>query len=174
MLRREIYYRVDGEPVRIITREAGKHMRLIVNIDVPDLSLAIGFYSSALGLALSRILDDGVAELTGGSSVLYLLENTAGSAATSSVAEKRRYTRHWTPVHIDFVVDDLLASAARAIKAGASQGSECVEWRGSKCMTFSDPFGHGFCLIEFDGEPYSQGQLCQSAAIDSTIGQRRT
>jgi hypothetical protein len=25
---------------------------------------------------------------------------------------------------------------------------------GSKCITFSDPFGHGFCLIEFAGDTY--------------------
>jgi hypothetical protein len=52
-------------------------------------------------------------------------------------------------VHIDFVVDDVLAAAGRAKDAGARQESECIEWRGSKCITFSDPFGHGFCLIEF-------------------------
>ena len=70
-------------------------------------------------------------------------------------SEVRRYTRHWTPVHLDFVVDDILESEGQAINAGARQESECVEWRGSKCITFSDPFGHGFCLIEFAAETYS-------------------
>lgn len=130
-------------------------MRIVVNIDVPELAPAIDFYSNALGLELSRTIDDDVAELTGTSSVIYLLANAGGSAAVSSAAETRQYSRHWTPVHIDFVVDDLLEVTDRAIKAGASQESECVEWRGSKCITFSDPFGHGFCLIEFVGETYS-------------------
>lgn len=129
--------------------------RIIVNIDVPELAAAIDFYTSALGLELSRTLDDDVAELTGVSSVIYLLANATGSAASSSSTEVRRYSRHWTPVHIDFVVDDLLQAADRAIKAGATQESECVEWRGSKCITFSDPFGHGFCLIEFVQDTYS-------------------
>jgi hypothetical protein len=68
----------------------------------------------------------------------------------------RSYARHWTPVHLDFVVDDLAAPAERAIRAGAKREYECVEWCGSRCITFSDPFGHGFCLIEFDGETYRE------------------
>jgi predicted enzyme related to lactoylglutathione lyase len=128
---------------------------MLVNIDVPELAPAIEFYTSALELDLSRILDDDVAELTGASCVIYLLANGAGSAPARSITEFRRYSRHWTPVHIDFVVDDIEQSTNQAINAGASQESECIEWRGSKCITFSDPFGHGFCLIQFTGETYS-------------------
>jgi predicted enzyme related to lactoylglutathione lyase len=62
--------------------------------------------------------------------------------------------RHWTPVHVDFVVDDIDTAVERALAAGAKRESECVEWRGSRCVTFSDPFGHGFCLIEFAGDGY--------------------
>lgn len=130
-------------------------MRTIINIDVPELAPAIEFYSAALGLHLNRILDDDVAELAGASSVIYLLAKDAGSTPGSSVAEKRRYSRHWTPMHIDFVVADLAAAAERARQSGARQESACIEWRGSKCITFSDPFGHGFCLIEFAGDTYS-------------------
>lgn len=129
-------------------------MRTIVNIDVPELAPAIEFYRAALGLALTRILDDDVAELTGASSVIYLLANAAGSQPASSVAETRRYSRHWTPVHIDFVVDDIAQAANQAIQAGARQESGCIPWRGSKCMSFSDPFGHGFCLVEFAAGTY--------------------
>lgn len=130
-------------------------MKIIVNIDVPELEPAITFYCAALGLQHQRTLDNSVAELTGGSSVIYLLHNPPGSDAASTTSEVRRYSRHWTPVHLDFVVDDLEDAAARALKAGAYQESACVEWRGSKCITFSDPFGNGFCLIEFEGETYS-------------------
>jgi predicted enzyme related to lactoylglutathione lyase len=128
-----------------------------VNIDVPELAPAIAFYSAALGLKLSRVIDEGVAELTGASSIIYLLTNVEGSIPTSSVAVERRYSRHWTPVHIDFVVDNIAEAANRAINSGANQESACIEWRGSKCITFSDPFGHGFCLIEFTEETYSGG-----------------
>jgi predicted enzyme related to lactoylglutathione lyase len=128
---------------------------MVVNIDVSELAPAIDFYSAALGLKLNRVIDGDVAELVGASSVIYLLQKDAGSAAADSIEEVRRYSRHWTPVHMDFVVDDIVASANQAIKAGAVRESECVEWRGSKCITFSDPFGHGFCLIEFDQGTYS-------------------
>lgn len=133
----------------------GKNMRIVVNIDVPELAPAIEFYTNALDLELSRLIDEDAAELVGTSSVIYLLAKSAGSSPTSTMLEKRRYTRHWTPVHIDFVVEDLLEATDRAVKAGASRESECVEWRGSKCITFSDPFGHGFCLLEFAEKTYS-------------------
>ena len=45
-------------------------------------------------------------------------------------------------------------AADQAISAGAIQESECVEWKSSKCITFSDPFGNGFCLIEFSNGTY--------------------
>lgn len=97
-----------------------------------------------------------MAELAGGSSPIYLLGQPEESAATKTPTEARRYTRHWTPVHLDFVVDDLEAAAQRAERAGARRESGCVEWRGSRCITFGDPFGHGFCLIEFDRGTYGE------------------
>ncbi len=130
-------------------------MRMVVNIDVPELAPAIEFYGAALGLTHTRTLDDDVAELEGASCVIYLLANAAGSPTSGAADEVRRYSRHWTSVHIDFVVDDLVASTNRALEAGARRESECVEWRGSKCITFSDPFGHGFCLIELAQGTYT-------------------
>jgi predicted enzyme related to lactoylglutathione lyase len=121
---------------------------ILVNIDVPELKSAIEFYEAAVGARLVRLLDDDVAELTYGSAALCLLEKQTGSAATPA-GQRREVGRHWTPVHVDFVVDDIDAAVERALAAGAKRESACVEWRGSKCVTFSDPFGHGFCLIEF-------------------------
>ena len=127
-------------------------MKTLINIDVPDLQAASAFYQAALGLTQRRMLDDDVVELSGAGSTIYLLQKPAGSAASSTgdSTATRSYARHWTPVHLDFVVDDLAAAAERALCAGAKQESECIDWRGSRCITFSDPFGHGFCLIEFD------------------------
>jgi hypothetical protein len=100
------------------------------------------------------MLDDDVAELEYGTAKVYLLRKPSGSRATQSAAQGRDFARHWTPVHVDFVVADVDAAAARAIAAGATRESSGIEWRGSKCVTFSDPFGHGFCLIEFAGDGY--------------------
>ncbi|WP_353223375.1 VOC family protein [Salinisphaera sp. C84B14] len=66
----------------------------------------------------------------------------------------RAYSRHWTPAPIDFVVDNLDVEAARVVACGAVRESECNQWNGSRCITFSDPFGHGFCLISFDRKTY--------------------
>jgi predicted enzyme related to lactoylglutathione lyase len=130
-------------------------MRVLVNIDVPDLRPAIDFYCAALGLQLSRLLDDDVAELTGASSMIYLLRKDAESSPKPGLATGRDYARHWTPVHMDFVVDDLTAATGRALAAGAVRENHCIDWRGSRCVTFSDPFGHGFCLIAFSGTTYT-------------------
>lgn len=129
-------------------------MKLIVNIDVPELTQGVAFYTAALGLQLSRTLDGDVAELTGASSAIYLLQSSAGSRPVCALDLVRDYSRHWTPVHLDFVVDDIADAARRALDAGAIQQSDCIEWRGSKCITFADPFGHGFCLIEFEADTY--------------------
>jgi uncharacterized glyoxalase superfamily protein PhnB len=129
--------------------------RTIINIDVPELGPAIDFYRAALGLELNRVIDGDVAELGGASSTLYLLQKPAGSSPKKGVETPRQYESHWTPVHVDFVVERVEEAAKRALAAGARQESECVEWMGSKCITFSDPFGHGFCLIEFEGETYT-------------------
>lgn len=133
-------------------------MRIIVNIDVPELGPAITFYSEALGLVHNRTIEGDVAELIGASSVIYLLQKAPGSPVASTQPDAREYNRHWTPVHVDFVVDDINEATRRAVDAGAIRESECVEWMTSKCITFSDPFGNGFCLIEFLGETYSESK----------------
>ncbi|MBI2276498.1 MAG: VOC family protein [Dechloromonas sp.] len=144
-------------------------MRVIVNIDVPDLAPAIDFYCAALGLKLSRTIEGEVAELGGSSSVIYLLQNPAGSHPVGTLPVVRQYSRHWTPVHLDFVVDDVTEAARQALDAGAIQESGCVEWNGSKCITFADPFGNGFCLIEFAGETYGAGDALPASPVTSDV-----
>jgi predicted enzyme related to lactoylglutathione lyase len=125
-------------------------MKLIINIDVPELAPAIEFYTEALGLEHTRTLDDDVAELTGASATIYLLQKARGTVAVKSPKIDRSYARHWTPVHFDLVVPDVEAATARALAAGAKQETGHIDWRGSRCVSFSDPFGHGFCCIEFE------------------------
>jgi predicted enzyme related to lactoylglutathione lyase len=132
---------------------AGPRPELLVNIDVPELEPAIEFYAAAVGTTLERLLDDDVAELRYGATLLYLLRKPPSLPATVA-NQQRRFDRHWTPVHVDFVVADIDAAVTRALAAGAIRESERIEWRGSKCVTFSDPFGHGFCLIELAGNGY--------------------
>jgi predicted enzyme related to lactoylglutathione lyase len=129
-------------------------MRLIINIDVPELAPAIRFYTAALGLTHTRTLDDDVAELTGASATIYLLCGAAGTPAVKSPPIARDFGRHWTPVHFDLVVDDVDAAAARANAAGAKPETGHVDWKGSRCVSLGDPFGHGFCFIQFERGTY--------------------
>jgi predicted enzyme related to lactoylglutathione lyase len=129
-------------------------MNVIINIDVPDLPLAIRFYTEALGLTHQRTLDDDVAELSGAGARIFLLQKAVGTRAVEAPVIARDYSRHWTPVHFDLVVDDVDAAAARAIAAGARPETGHIDWRGSRCVSFSDPFGHGFCFIEFERDTY--------------------
>jgi len=125
-------------------------LKLIVNIDVPAIAPAVEFYTKAFGLEHSRTLDGDTAELTGASATIYLLLRDPGSPAVNAPAIARAYTRHWTPVHFDVVVPDVDAAAARAVAAGAKLETGYIDWRGSRCVSFGDPFGHGFCFIQFE------------------------
>lgn len=125
----------------------------IVNLDVPDITAAEAFYTQAFGLRSSRRLGPGALELLGGPTPLYLLQSDAGSAATDD-GNVRDYERHWTPVHLDWVVADIDAALARAVAAGATLERPVRERRWGKIAVLSDPFGHGFCLIQFSDAGY--------------------
>jgi predicted enzyme related to lactoylglutathione lyase len=66
----------------------------------------------------------------------------------------RRYERHWSPIHLDLVVDDLDAAILRATEAGAVQEGKTCDAPYGRLAMFADPFGHGFCLIEFNDAGY--------------------
>ncbi len=125
----------------------------IVNIDVPDLAAAEAFYLAAFGLRIGRRLGTGAVELLGGPTPLYLLQNEAGSAATED-GDVRDYERHWTPLHLVWVVEDIDAALMRAVAAGAMLEQPVRERRWGRIAVLADPFGHGFCLIQFSGEGY--------------------
>ncbi len=125
----------------------------IVNLDVPDPAAAEAFYIEAFGLRVGRRLGPEAVELLGGPAPLYLLHNDAGSAATED-GDVRDYERHWTPLHLDWVVDDIDAALVRAVAAGATLEQSVRERRWGRIAVLADPFGHGFCLIQFRAEGY--------------------
>jgi predicted enzyme related to lactoylglutathione lyase len=133
-------------------------MQLLANIDVPDLEAAIGFYTRALGLKLERRLFGGaVAELSGASTALYLLSKAEGSMPVATIVQRRDYRRHWTPVHLDFVVADLDSALTRALEAGARCEEPPQDHAYGRLALLSDPFGHGFCLLQWHGRGYAEG-----------------
>ena len=131
-------------------------LSVLANIDVDDLARATEFYCNALGLRVGRRFEGSAVELLGGSTPIYLLRKASGTAASPASAARRDYTRHWTPVHLDFVVPDLSSALARARGAGASLEGEVRTDKWGRIAVMADPFGHGFCLIEFLGRGYDE------------------
>jgi catechol 2,3-dioxygenase-like lactoylglutathione lyase family enzyme len=140
---------------------------LLVNIDVPDLESGIAFYTSAFELQLGRRLGNDFAELLGAPAPIYLLQQPAGSSPLVATPRRRSaagsdynaptqraYSRHWTPVHLDFAVPDIDAACTRALAAGATQESAIGEHAYGKLVLLSDPFGHGVCLLQFNAAGY--------------------
>ena len=127
---------------------------LLINIDVPDIERGIAFYTAALGLTVGRRFRDDFVELLGADAPIHLLRNAAGTSIGPAGGDVRRYGRHWSPIHPDFVVDDMDAAIARATAAGAVQEGETCDAPYGRLAMFADPFGHGFCLIAFNDQGY--------------------
>jgi len=129
-------------------------MTVLINIDVPDLKSAVAFYTEAFGLTVTRRFGDGGAELTGWPAAVYLLEKAAGTIGAGDLP--RTYDRHWTPVHLDVVVEDIDLALARAVRAGARIEHDVRTHVWGKIAILADPFGHGLCLIQFLGHGYDE------------------
>jgi len=68
----------------------------------------------------------------------------------------RDYRRHWTPVHLDLVVPDVEAATATAIAAGARLEGQIQSYVWGRLASISDPFGHGFCFLQWAGGGYDE------------------
>lgn len=123
-------------------------MHVLVNVDVPDLASAVSFYTEGLGLQIGRRLEEGFVELLGAQTPIYLLLCPPDSL--------RHYSRHWCPVHLDFVVEDVQAAVARAVAAGAVVEREPRLEPYGWLAVLADPFGHGLCFIQFVGRGYDE------------------
>ena len=89
-------------------------------IEVTELPDGIKFYCDGLGLTLKRRLSPTWVELAGANLPIYLLANRPALADLGSKQVVRSYERHWTPVHLDFIVEDLDQMVAQLISLGAS------------------------------------------------------
>jgi predicted enzyme related to lactoylglutathione lyase len=128
----------------------------LVNIDVDELERGIAFYVSAFGLSVGRRFGTEAVELLGAAVPVYLLVKPTGSLPFSGASEPRTYRPHWSPVHLDFVVQDIDAAIARARAAGAAEEGPVGDHAWGRLALLRDPFGHGFCLIEFRGRGYDE------------------
>ena len=123
-------------------------------IEVTDAASGIDFNCKGLGLTLKRRLSPRWIELGGANLPVFLLANRPAIADLGTRKVQRSYERHWTPVHLDFIVDDLDAIVSRLMTMGASldRGVKICEY--GRIANMADPFGNGFDLIEFSGSGY--------------------
>ena len=131
-------------------------MNFIVNLDVDDLDKATGFYSYAFGLSVGRRFADYGVEMLGGPAPIYLLVKSTGTPTSQTTAQRRSYERHWTPVHLDFVVDEIEPAIETAVSAGARLEKPLEVHKWGKLALMVDPFGHGFCFVQFLGRGYDE------------------
>ena len=119
-----------------------------VCIDVPDITWGVHFYSDAFGFAKVSEPYPGVAILEAGATTITLLEKREQSKPSPNTRDVRHYDRHWTPVHLDFHVDDLKAALDQAVRAGAIKEQFFENPEHGSAAFCADPFGNGFCLLE--------------------------
>ena len=127
-------------------------MSLLINIDVPDAEAAMRFYTEAFGLTVGRRFGKDFVELLGWEAPVYLLAKNAGTVGAGG--DLRRYERHWTPFHLDVVVADVDAAVERAVAAGAKLEAPARDAPYGRIAMLADPFGHGFCLLQFSALGY--------------------
>jgi predicted enzyme related to lactoylglutathione lyase len=126
--------------------------QILMNIDVPDLDAAERFYTAAFGLRAARRVGADALELAGWPVPVFLLRKPSGHVGAGT--DLRRYGRHWTPIHPDIVVHHLEEAVEKALAAGASLEDSPREAPYGRIAMMADPFGHGFCLIEFNAQGY--------------------
>ena len=137
-------------------------MNLLVNIDVEDLEKATRFYCDGLGLTVGRRFD-GWIELLGAAAPIYLLPKASGTPISPASADQRDYGRHWTPVHLDFVVQDIRAAVKRAVSAGAALERDVTTHAYGLLALLADPWGNGFCFLQFTGRGYDEIVVARTA-----------
>ncbi len=116
--------------------EAGPGISLFaVTIDAPDAIGLARFYADLLGMEVTYDGPEGALIAGGGKNLMFQQVSDYNPPRWPDPA-------HPQQAHLDILVDDLGASAARALDLGASrlqQGSD--GWQ-----VFADPAGHPFCL----------------------------
>src|SRR5688572_1253263 len=88
-------------------RKVKRMLKCRVCIDVDDVEKGIAFYTSALPLEIGRRFDRHWVELVGASCPIDLLGAHGEQKPVPQEEIRRDFSRHWTPVHLDFEVAEL-------------------------------------------------------------------
>jgi len=121
-------------------------IKISVSIDVSNLKQAEIFYVEALGCKKIRDQDSDMVVLSTENCDIYLQEKEAGTKPLVSNEIVRDYKRHWTPVHLDFLTENVNAVVERVVRLGGlHEGGESGDW--GSIAYCADPLGNGFCVI---------------------------
>ena len=124
--------------------------RVHVSIDVPELDAGLRFYGQVFGFVETARPFPTMAVLDANNVTVCMHQKEAGSKSSTGGADRRRYERHWTPVHLDLHVDDFDAVLDKVRAQGGTIENEYRTEGPMPAAFCSDPFGNGFCVI---GEP---------------------
>lgn len=121
-------------------------VKVSVSVDVSNLRKAEIFYIEALGCKKIRDQGSNMTVLSTENCRIYLLEKKDGTKPIESSEVVRDYKRHWTPVHLDFLTENIDEVVEKVVHLGGlHEGGESGDW--GSIAYCSDPFGNGFCLI---------------------------
>ena len=117
-------------------------MEFSICIDVDDVDRAVEFYGRGLGLTVVEQHPDW-AQVKLGAQTFWIMKAPAGVQGQIS----RDYRRHWTPVHLDFAVDDIEEAVKRAVDAGGKLEGEIQRGAKGALANLADPSGNGVDLV---------------------------
>lgn len=121
-------------------------IKLSVSVDVSSLKQAETFYVEALGCKKLRDQGEDMVVVSTENCDIYLQQKASGTHPLDGGEVVRDYSRHWTPVHLDFLAENVDEIVEKIIQFGGfHEGGESGDW-GSIAFC-ADPFGNGFCVI---------------------------
>ena len=121
-------------------------IKISVSIDVSNLKKAETFYVEALGCKKVRDQGSNMVVLSVENCDIYLQEKESGTNPLDSGSVVRDYERHWTPVHLDFICENVDELVSKILKSGGEhEGGDSGDW--GSIAYCADPFGNGFCVI---------------------------
>src|ERR1700730_4729090 len=117
-------------------------MEFSICIDVDDVDRAVEFYGRGIGLTGVEQHPDW-AQVKLGDQTFLIMKAPGGVQASIS----RDYRRHWTPVHLDFAIEDIDEAVKRAVDAGGTLEGEIQRSAKGAMANMVDPSGNGVDLI---------------------------
>jgi len=118
-----------------------------VSIDVPNLDEGVTFYAVVFGFVETARPFPTMAMRDAHNVTVCMHEKAADTTPSPGGIHRRRYQRHWTPVHLDLHVTDFDGAIERIRDSGGQIENE-FRTQGPRPAAFcSDPFGNGFCVI---------------------------